>query len=137
MTIDVWYGDGSQYPVGPLQGELIHIINNFSLAKIRITDEKWLDMLSFDDYECECLELPLNHHVRYDAYAWSPNLCFTSENKEIHRIKSVNIEDRKRENIKTICGKDFHKFVEFKNEKIILTCENCTNLLSTIEVIES
>ena len=72
MDIEVWYGDSSCYPVGPIKGKLIS--QNGSEAHIEITDEFWLDNMGWDDepYYYTCNLLPEDKYVSYDDYAWCP-----------------------------------------------------------------
>lgn len=73
--IDVWYGDSSHWPAGPIKGLLIEEVPG-GKSKIKITDRKWLDGMGWDgDYDYTCEHLPSDNWVRYDDYAW----CYPGE----------------------------------------------------------
>jgi hypothetical protein len=81
MDIDVWYGDSSTDPCGPIKGKLIKH-NPSGESEIQIVDKSWLDNMGWDDdYFYKCKKLPDNYYVSYDDYCWSyPGEC-TLNNK--------------------------------------------------------
>ena len=63
--IDIWYGLGSGQSIR-LKGEMVD-------GKVRITDEKWLDNIGWDEpyWEYPAHELDDSYWVSYDDYGWS------------------------------------------------------------------
>jgi hypothetical protein len=77
-AIEVWYGDGDSYPLGPIEAVVVDECPHVGLTRkvIRITDKFWLEHIGWDahdkDYDYECDRIPASHFVRYDDYVWCP-----------------------------------------------------------------
>lgn len=70
MEIEVWFGSGDGFIVGPIEALLVATLPNGEI-RFRITDPGWLDHVGWDEPpEFTYGPLPANHYVGYDRYAW-------------------------------------------------------------------
>lgn len=72
--IDIYSGNGDEYPVGPINGQLIELLPD-GKAKFEITDKDWLEHMGWQEmycgpYEYKAKYLSIKPIVSYDDYGW-------------------------------------------------------------------
>jgi hypothetical protein len=72
MDIEVWFGQGDDDPIGPIEAKFLEEFPNGEV-RFLITDAGFLDHVGWKEpVEFTYGRLPANRFVRYDAYAWCP-----------------------------------------------------------------
>lgn len=75
LEIEVWFGSGDGFIVGPIEAKLVEMHANLDDVRFLITDKGWLDHVGWDEDEPVEFTFPrlrADHYVGYDAYAWCP-----------------------------------------------------------------